>query len=186
MVSTTFIFPMRTINLPLFGSRLVGEGGHFGCLISGLASDGTEDYGIVVSEREVGELEGMVWSDGDPWQQIAAVGDDGFANTAAMASAGLQLPRLASTASADGHSDFYIPSALELRALQAMVPHLFSKAYHWSSTALEGTPDAWSVCMQRGLMLPVPKGERRRVRLVRRISLSRFVIAPSVAGITIH
>lgn len=178
--------PMRTIKFPIFGSRLPGEGGFFGAVIKGPAGDGTDDYVTVVSDREVGELEGMVWSDGDLWQPVDAVGDDGLANTAVMEDAGLQLPRLARSATADGHSDFYVPSALELRALQAVVPHLFVAAYYWSSTALAGTPDAWAVCMERGLMLAVPKGEKRRVRLIRRIPLALFEVVFPFPGAAVH
>lgn len=178
--------PMRTINFPFFGSRLPGEGGFFGGVIKGPAGDGTDDYAIVVSDRHVGELEGMVWSDRDPWQPVAADGDDGLANTSIMEAAGLQLPRLASSATADGHSDFYIPSALELRALQAVVPHLFERAYHWSSTAIGGTPDAWAIDMERGLMLAVPKGEKRRVRLIRKISLALLEVVLAFPGAAVH
>ncbi|MBH2009772.1 MAG: hypothetical protein I8H71_08760, partial [Xanthomonadaceae bacterium] len=64
---------------------------------------------------------------------------DGPANTAALLASGQDHPaaKCAAAYTADGHTDFYLPSRLDLVMAHICAPQLFQKSgYYWSSTQL--------------------------------------------------
>lgn len=161
---------MRTITLPLFGTLLATQGGHFGAILRGAAADGSEDYALIVAEQSA-EIEDAVWS--EDYTTIAGADSktDGRANTEAMAAAGLQLAQRIKALDLGGHTDWYLPAAAELRALSATVPELFNeKDYYWSSTQ-SSRYGAWCQDFEYGGSYASSKGDEFRSRPVRRVQL---------------
>lgn len=161
---------MRTITLPLFGTLLATQGGHFGAILRGAAADGSEDYALIVAEQSA-EIEDAVWS--EDYTTIAGADSktDGRANTEAMAAAGLQLAQRIKALDLGGHTDWYLPAAAELRALSATVPELFNeKDYYWSSTQYSRSY-AWCQGFEYGSSHAGLKASEFRSRPVRRVQL---------------
>lgn len=165
---------MRTITIPLFGDTVPGQGGRLGAILRGAAADGSEDYALIVVECEGAEIEDVVWSEAYTEIQGADSVHDGAANTAAMAAAGLLLALRIQALEVDGHKDCYLPSAAELRALSATVPHLFNKDdWYWSSTQYSRY-FAWCQDFEYGDSSAGYKGGRHRARAVRKVQLLTF------------
>ena len=164
----------RTITLPLFGSLIAGQGGHLGAILRGAADDGSQDYALIVTEPKFGELTGVTWSDDYTLIDGAGSKHDGRTNTEAMAAAGITLSKQIRAIEHEGHKDFYIPSAAELRALSATVPQLFSTDdWYWSSSQYSRI-SAWAQYFEYGRSLIVGKDSTCLVRAVRQIPLSHF------------
>lgn len=165
---------MRTITIPLFGDTVPGQGGRLGAILRGAAADGSEDYALIVVECEGAEIEDTVWSEDYTEIQGADSLHDGAANTAAMAAAGLRLALHIQALEVDGHKDCYLPSAAELRALSATVPHLFNKDdWYWSSTQFSRY-GAWCQGFECGYSGASLKDVRDRARAVRKVHLHTF------------
>lgn len=164
---------MRTITLPLFGALLASHGGHFGAILRGAAADGSEDFALIVAEQSA-EIEDATWADEYKTIEGADSKTDGPANTAAMASAGLQLAQRIKALDLGGHTDWYLPAAAELRALSATVPELFNeKDYYWSSTQCSRS-SAWCQDFEYGFSIALSKGNECRARPVRRVQLQNL------------
>lgn len=165
---------MRTINLPLFGTLIPGQGGRLGAILPGKAEDGSEDYALIVVEAEGAEIEPAPWSEDYTEIEGADSVHDGAANTAAMAAAGLPLAVRIQALEVDGHKDCYLPSAAEMRALSATVPHLFNKDdWYWTSTQYSRRY-AWCQDFEYGDSHAGSKGTLRRARAVRKVHLHAF------------
>ncbi|WP_228895681.1 DUF1566 domain-containing protein [Acidovorax sp. Leaf73] len=161
---------MRTITLPLFGALLASHGGHFGAILRGATADGSEDFALIVAEQSA-EIEDATWADEYKTIEGADSKTDGPANTAAMASAGLQLAQRIKALDLGGHTDWYLPAAAELRALSATVPELFNQQdYYWSSTQYSRYY-AWCQDFEYGSSGAFYKDLELRARPVRRIQL---------------
>lgn len=164
---------MRTLTLPLFGALLATHGGHFGAILRGAAADGSEDFALIVAEQSA-EIEDATWADEYKTIEGADSKTDGPANTAAMASAGLQLAQRIKALDLGGHTDWYLPAAAELRALSATVPELFNeKDYYWSSTQFSRST-AWCQFFEYGLSFAHGKDYECRARPVRRVQLQNL------------
>ncbi len=161
---------MRNINLPLFGALLASHGGHFGTIQRGTATDGSEDYALIVAPASA-ELQDRVWADDYVEIKGAASQHDGQANTAAMAEAGLQLAIDVQAMTLDGHTDWHLPAAAELRALSTTAPELFDKSdWYWSST-LYSSVYAWCQDFEYGYSRTDCKDYEFRARPVRKVHL---------------
>ena len=165
----------RTITLPLFGALLAAHGGHFGAVLRGAAADGSEDYALIVAPAaSAGELIDQRWGEYGLDVPGAASQTDGPANTAAMAAAGNALGSAVLALDLEGHTDWYLPAAAELRALQATVPELFEKrGWYWSSTPFSRLY-AWCQDFEYGSSYHYVKYYEFRARAVRRIPLHTF------------
>jgi len=107
------------------------------------------------------------------WAEHASL-TDGLRNTQAMLAA--KCPpalHIAKLATAEGHTDLYLPSRAELWALRANVPELFDKTWHWSSTQ-DSASSAFAQLFEYGSSYWSSKGIGFRVRAVRRIPLQHF------------
>ena len=162
------------ILLPALGSLLTAHGGHLGAIVRGPATDGSADYALIVSAREGGDFEDLVWSEDYTDVAGATSRSDGPANTQAMADAGLVLAQRIRALDLGGFTDWYLPAAGELRALDANVPELFDpKDWYWSSTQYS-RHYAWCQGFEYGLSGDYDKGNEFRARAVRRIPLHTF------------
>ena len=165
---------MRTITLPLFGEIIQDQGGRLGAILRGAASDGSQDYALIVTDAIIGELKNVLWSDEYTTVNEAVSQHDGRANTDAMAASGNALAKQIRAIEHEGHNDFYIPSAAELRALSATVPHLFNKDdWYWSSSQYSRDL-AWAQYFEGGDSCNIFKGNWCLVRAVRQVQLSHF------------
>lgn len=164
---------MRNISLPLFGALLAAYGGHFGGILRGAAADGSEDYALIVADKSA-ELEDVTWSDKYTSIEGADSKTDGQANTDAMAAAGLQLALDIKALAHEGHSDWYLPAAAELRALSATASELFEpKDWYWSSTQCSSY-GAWCQAFEYGYSYAYYEVSEFRARPVRKVHLQHF------------
>ena len=100
-------------------------------------------YRLVLAPKDGGEFNGP-WDFRADSAPAAFDRKNGFANTVAMADAGLILGRWARSLTIDGHSDWYVPSANELACLYLRLHRqnmtingarcLDTRAWYWSST----------------------------------------------------
>ena len=78
---------------------------------------------------------------------------------------------LAKTITADGHSDFIVPTRFESALLYANLQDQFdTDHWYWTSTQCSETR-AWGQCFGNGDQLDGGKGYERRVRFARRLAL---------------
>lgn len=153
---------------PKAGEIWPGQGGRFICTVA--ASEGLPARHLVFGTEEAEEL-----SFG-PYEKIASADShlDGASNTAALLNSGKEHPAAAwaKTYTADGHTDFHLPSRHDL--LLAYIhakEHFSTDDWYWSSTQdsrnvafvqdFENGNSSWSV-----------KGYGHRVRACRWIPLN--------------
>ena len=88
-----------------------------------------------------------------PWGPARSVkgatGIDGMASTQAMAKAGSKAAQRVLALRIDGHADFYIPSRLELFAVQQMAKQLLPERWMWTSTQ-DDASYAWGCLFSNG------------------------------------
>ena len=165
---------MRTISIPPFGTLLPQHGGHFGAIMRGAAADGSADYVIIVPATDGAEIEAIAWATDYVKIEGADSLTDGRANTTAMSAAGLDLGKRMQAMDLHGHTDWYLPAASELRALQASVPELFDKQdWYWSSTQYSRST-AWVQGFEFGGSDSGGTDDEFRARAVRQIPLHAF------------
>lgn len=102
---------------PAVGAYWVGEGGWYAGRITYTDS---RVFDLVLADKTL-DLVGAIWKTTETVTPNTQSVFDGFANTAAMAVAGLAAHPLAdycSTLSTDGHSDLYIPALDELQLIR--------------------------------------------------------------------
>lgn len=147
--------------VPGNGEYWPGEGGFNGGLFQG----GDHPYYLIVGdvefEAEYGGYGRKTEGASCPW--------DGKANTRDLLADSESHPAAekASAHQKDGHSDFYLAARREMQVLEANVPQLFSKGYHWSSTQYSAYT-ACSLDFEDGWQLNSDKTTGRLVRPVRR------------------
>jgi hypothetical protein len=97
---------------------------------------------------------------------------DGAANTLALIESKHDHPaaQKAIAYTKDGHSDFYLPAQREMNLIYATSPHLFTKAWYWSSSQFSASY-AWSQLFVDGYQYAYDKVNRARVRAVRSLSI---------------
>ena len=162
----------QTITLPAFGSAIAGQGGYFAAIMRGATVDGVQQpaEALLVSDIAL-EIEAAEW--GKYSQDVAGATSrtDGKANTDAMVAANCPAALRVREVSADGHTDYFLPSLGELNSAAANVPELFNKAgCYWTSTQVS-RDDAFVQDFENGGSSWNGKGGKRRVRAFRRISL---------------
>lgn len=150
---------------PPIGTHLPDQGGTLGAIIA--RRDGTT-YGLIVADslhERTGE-----W--GNYGTEIeGAKGPNGAANTGAMAAAGSPIAQAVRALTLAGHSDWYIPSRLEMLALYECSPELFSKdSYYWTSSQFSRNR-AFCQAFEYGYSHAYGKGDEFRARPVRSIQL---------------
>lgn len=146
---------------PKIGEYLPGQGGIYVGDI--LGNDGVL-YGLIDAGKSIGKAK---WGKDKEWD----LSDwDGLSNTNSL---GKDSPaaKIAAEHEADGHVDFYLPSRRELIVAAANVPHLFEKAYHWTSSPY-GSNYAWAVDFEHGDVLIRNRTSEFLVRPFRRFIAS--------------
>ena len=154
--------------IPAIGQPWPGQGGiYIGELPPAALRPGAH---IVVSEEEAQRME---WGNYGTKVEGANSRHDGRANTQALLSTGNNHPAAAWCAqyTAEGHTDFHLPSTLELSIASALCPEVFSQAdLYWASTQLSAL-SAFAQAFENGDSDWDFKGSEFRVRAVRWIPL---------------
>jgi len=152
---------------PAHGEYWAGQGGHYICTQPALL--GLPARHLVFG---AGEAEDLVFGPSvdvaDARSQI-----DGRANTAALLAASRDhaAARWASEYQADGHSDFHLPSRMDLLMAYVCAPSLFkTSGWYWSSTQYSRDL-AFVQGFEHGSSYWGDKGSERRVRACRWIHL---------------
>jgi hypothetical protein len=150
------------IALPKIGEYLEGQGGIYVGEIRG--EDGAL-YGLVMSqEQDLGKAQ---W--GYENQKLELSRGDGAGNARQLGNS--PAVQLAVTYTADGHTDFYLPSRHELTLASVNVPEHFNKdGWYWTSTP-QGEYSAWAVGFEYGLVFCYFRYHEFRVRPFRRFAL---------------
>lgn len=147
---------------PAIGDYWPGQGGFYAGDMRG--DDGTV-YGLIVSDCDVAKDAGTAKWGPEGQHQLSEW--DGLANTQALG-ASHAAAKLATTHSADQHSDFYLPARRELQLACATVPHLFgTDGWYWTSTP-RSEDYAWAVDFEYGRTNGNVRDDEFRVRPVRR------------------
>lgn len=118
---------------PAHGEYWQGQGGYYICTLPALL--GMPARHLIAGADEAEDLTF------GPTQEIAGAGShiDGAANTAALLNSGEKHPAAewARAYTADGHTDFFLPSRYDLFMAYLCAPNLFkTSGWYWSSTQL--------------------------------------------------
>ncbi|EJL90448.1 hypothetical protein PMI15_00261 [Polaromonas sp. CF318] len=122
---------------PAHGEIWPGQGGRFICTMPALM--GVPARHLVVSEGEAEDLQYGPYGLDVPGAKSQI---DGPANTQALIDSGQNHPaaQWARAYTADGHSDFYLPTRLDLVMAHICASQLFNQQdYYWSSTQTSRT-----------------------------------------------
>ena len=152
---------------PQPGEYWAGQGGRFLCTLPAL--QGLPARHLIVSEGEAEDLTFGLNVD------VPGAGShaDGVANTAALLAHDGEHPaaKWAAAYSADGHTDFHLPSRLDLLMAYISAPQLFQKSgWYWSSTQ-DSRYAAFVQGFEYGVSVWNGKDGEHRVRAVRWIRL---------------
>lgn len=154
---------------PAPGEHWPGQGGIYICTLP--AQFGLPARHLVAAAQDTGR---HAWGGYDHDTTGATSQTDGRANTAALlADANVKHPAAlaASQHTADGHSDFYLPSRFELFMCWLSAPQVFDKeGYYWSSSQYS-RGGAWLQLFEYGNSYHHDKDSEHRVRPVRTIHL---------------
>ena len=150
------------------GTRCFALGGTLGAILA--RPDGTV-YGLIVADA-AHEVTGT-W--GEYGQDVpGAKGPDGAANTQAMLAAGSPIAQAVRALNIEGHTDWFIPSRLQMLALYESAPDLFDKdSWYWTSSQYSRIT-AWCQVFEYGDSLASLKDNEFRARPVRSIQLQPF------------
>lgn len=164
------IAPAATPSLtpPAAGEYWPGQGGHFICTLP--AAFGLPARHLVVAAEE---KDGLTWGGRGNECKGATSQVDGRANTAALLADSDKHPaaQWASQYTADGHSDFHLPSRHDLYMAFLHAPRLFTTTcWYWSSSQYSSY-GAWCQDFEYGLSHASLKGSEFRARPVRWIQL---------------
>lgn len=144
-VAQRLIESIRTADAPqryTLGQYVPGEGGYFAGDILG---DDGRIYGLIDAGKDA-TVKGTWGADGE----IDGLSQwDGLTNTIALRKRGCPVADLVAGYEKDGHSDFYLPARRELIIAQANLPHMYEKAWHWTSMPY-GSSYAWAVGFECG------------------------------------
>ena len=151
------------------GTRCFALGGTLGAIIA--RPDGT-NYGLIVADAEH-ETTGE-W--GNYAQDVTGAGNtDGMAATEAMAAAGSAIAKAARALTVGGHTDWRIPTRLELLSLYIHAPKgLFSEDNYYWSCSQYSRYYAFCQGFEYGGSTALIKGNEFRARPVRSIQLQPF------------
>lgn len=125
--------PASGLTPPAHGEVWPGQGGRYICTLPALL--GVPARHLIASEQEAKDLTFGPSND----VPSATSQLDGPANTAALLAANGDHPaaKWAAAYTADGHSDFYLPSRLDMVMAHICAPQLFKKSgWYWTSTQI--------------------------------------------------
>lgn len=151
------------------GTRCFALGGTLGAIVG--RPDGSGIYGLIVADA-AHDVTGT-W--GEYGQDVPnAKGPDGAANTQGMLAAGSPIAQTVRAFNIEGHTDWFIPSRLQMLALYEASPDLFDKdSWYWTSSQYSrGT--AWCQDFEYGYSSAYGKDDELRARPVRSIQLQPF------------
>lgn len=160
--------PTSSLAPPAHGEYWPGQGGHFICTQPALL--GLPARHLIFG---AGEAEDLTFG---PSVDVPGARSqlDGRANTAALLAASRDhaAAKWATEYQADGHSDFHLPSRMDLLMAYVCAPSLFKKSgWYWSST--QGSrSSAFVQGFESGISYWDGKGSELRVRACRWIHLS--------------
>lgn len=123
---------IRRFAPPAHGELWPGQGGHYICTLPALM--GVPARHVIAATHD---LDKAAWGPYDDDATGAASHHDGPANTQALLATKGKHPAAEAAAAhtADGHSDFHLPSRLDLLIAHICAPQLFKKeGWYWSST----------------------------------------------------
>lgn len=152
---------------PAMGDYWPGQGGRYICSLPALL--GLPARHLIAGE---GEAEDLTFGPCDD-VPAATCQIDGAANTAALLATGKDHPaaQWASDYTADGHTDFFLPSKLDLVMAHICAPQLFKKS-GWYRTSTQGSrSSAFVQDFEYGDSDWGSKGDEHRVRAFRVIPL---------------
>ena len=149
------------------GEYWPGQGGHYVCTLP--AQHGLPARHLIVAPAE---QDGLTWGPRDHDITGATSQIDGRANTRALvATEDHPAAKWASAYQRDGHSDFHLPSRLELFMCWMSTPKLFSnEGWYWSSSQCS-RHYAWVQDFEYGNSYDGGKDTEFRARPVRWIQL---------------
>lgn len=153
---------------PAAGQPWPGQGGIYICTLP--AQFGLPARHLVVGTKEA---EDLTWGPYDDEAAGATSQTDGHANTAALTASGKGHPAAiwASQYTEDGHTDFYLPSRIELLMCYLHAPQVFkTSGWYWSSSQYSRN-DAWCQDFEYGYSRARGKVYEFRARPVRSIQL---------------
>ncbi len=152
----------QPIQLPAIGQPFPGQGGIYAGFIP--ARNGAEGYHLILGDELPGRFE---WGPYDDLTEATSL-TDGLANTQALVAAGAQYPaaKAASNYVAEGHGDFYLPSAAELYEVWLNLNGKLS-GWVWSSSQRSANV-AFHLGFDDGDQYSTGKSCALRVRPVRR------------------
>ncbi len=126
MTETATPTPAQTITLPAFGTPVPGQGA---------TVDGIQQPAVALIVSDATHEKSTAW--GTYGKNIDGCDSrtDGHANTLAMLAANCPAAVHARSITADGHSDYFVPSIGELNTAAANAPELFEpEGMYWAST----------------------------------------------------
>lgn len=152
----------RTV--PAIGEYWPGQGGHNAGFVP--ARDDVPAHYLVIAAKDIDD---RAWG-GRGNESKATSKLDGLANTQALLAEGGHPAATACTEyRVDGHSDFYLPAAVELYQGWVNTPDLFAKdCYYWSSSQ-RSADFAFGMYFLGGYQYGYGKDYELRVRPVRRV-----------------
>lgn len=153
---------------PAPGQPWPGQGGIYICTLP--AQFGLPARHLVVGTKEADDL---AWGGYDADATGAASQTDGRTNTAALLADSNDHPaaKWAATYTEDGHTDYYLPSRIELLMCFLHAPQVFkTSGWYWSSSQ-SSRDDAWCQDFEYGDSCASTKDDEFRSRPVRSIQL---------------
>ena len=158
----------QVLTPPAAGEIWPGQGGRFICTVA--ASEGLPARHLVFG---TGEAEALAFG---PYLDVPGARSmlDGRANTAALLASGSEHPAAAWAAAytADGHTDFHLPSRVDLVLAHAHAKEHFSEDdWYWSSTQYS-RGFAFVQGFEYGSSVWGGKDDEHRVRAVRWVLLT--------------
>jgi hypothetical protein len=162
--------PADILTPPAHGDYWPGQGGRYICTLPALV--GLPARHLIAGDHEAEDVRfGPCIDVPGATSQI-----DGAANTAALIATGQDHPaaKLARAYSADGHTDFHLPTRLDLVMAHICAPQLFKKSgWYWSSTQYSRL-SAFVQGFEDGTSSWVSKHDEHRVRAFRVIPLENL------------
>ena len=121
--------PINAHSIPELGAVWPGQGGHNGGLVA--AHGNVAAHYLIIAAKDVGSHE---WGERGSESQATSK-RDGFSNTVTLMEGDHPAAKAATSYTADGHDNFYLPAAAELYQCWLNAPDLFAKdTWYWSST----------------------------------------------------
>ncbi|WP_440105354.1 DUF1566 domain-containing protein [Acidovorax sp. BL-A-41-H1] len=153
---------------PAPGQPWAGQGGIYICTLPA-------QFGLPARHLLVGtnEAEDLKWGPYDKEATGATSQTDGRANTAALVAVSDEHPAAewAAKYTEDGHTDYYLPSRIELLMCYLHAPQVFkTSGWYWSSSQYSSNR-AWCQDFEYGNSDATLKGSEFRARPVRSIQL---------------